>query len=308
MFLGLQLMALAGALTAFSNYFLRRSIMAGGSSRAFLLIQLTITFLVAILLNPVRAGNFFFSPEVVCLGLLGGMILGFMMTCLGKALENGPAGLTVAILNASTVFPILGMMMLFGKDFGFEYNYWNAVGSVIVVAALFWAGYETFKSGSKGRWLFFACGAFALHILFLMLLQWRSVLMNFPGRSPLFSTATPENLSSEWFMPMAFLAAALVQLAVYIKQEARPPLPQEIRYGLFGGAVNGLGTFFMIRSTEVASSIEQAMIFPLFAVTVVVVCNLWGQFLYKEKVHWRATSASIAGIAIGTVNWSAIFS
>jgi len=307
MFLGLQLMALAGALTAFSNYFLRRSIMAGGSSRAFLLIQLTITSFVGILLNPVRAGNFFFSSEIFFLGLVAGTILGVMMMCLGKALESGPAGLTIAFLNASTVFPILGMVALFGKDYGFEYTYWNGIGSLIVVAALFWAGFETFKSGSKGRWLFFAFSAFVLHVLFLMLLQWRSVLINFPGRSAIFSSATPEKLGSEWFMSVAFLAAALVQLVGYLKQEARPPLPQEVRFGLFGGAVNGLGTFFMIRSTEVASSLEQAMIFPLFAVMVVLICNLWGQFLCKETVHWRATAASIAGIVLGTVDWSAFF-
>ena len=307
MFLGLQLMVLAGSLTAGSNYFLRRSILAGGSSRAFLLIQLACTFLVAILLNPVRSGNFFFSTEVAYLGLFGGTILGIMMTCLGKALENGPAGLTVAFLNASTVFPILGMVALFGKEYGFEYTLWNGAGSLIVVAALFWAGFETMKGGSMSKWLFFAFSTFALHTLFLMLLQWRSLLMNFPGQSLFFSTSTPEKMGSEWFMPMAFLAATLVQLVVYLKQENRPPLPQEVRFGLLGGAANGLGTFFMIRSTEIASPLEQAMIFPLFAVTIVLICNVWGQFLFKEKIHWKATFASVAGIAVGTVNWSAFF-
>jgi len=306
MFLGVQLMVLAGIFTALSNYFLRKSIDGGGSSRAFLMIQLTITFLVAILLNPVRSGNFFFSPEIASLGLFAGIILGIMMICLGKSFEHGPAGLTVALLNASTVFPILGMVLFFGKEYGFEYTLWNAVGSLILVAGLFWAGTQTFKSGPMGRWLFFAISAFALHVVFLILLQWRFVLLTFPGKTALFSLLSAREAGSEWFMPMTFLSAALIQLVVYVRQESRVPAPQEVRFGFLGGTANGIGTFFMIWSTEVATSVEQAMIFPIFAGTVVLTCNLWGRFLYKEKVHWRATVLAITGLIIGTLHWKTL--
>lgn len=305
---GLQLMVLAGALVAFSNFFMRKSIDAGGSSKGFLLIQLTFTFFVAILLNPVRSGNFNFSPETASMGLFAGVVLGLMMMSLGKALENGPAGLTVAILNASTVFPILGMVLMFGEDYGFTYTALNAVGSIIVVAGLIWAGFQTIKGGSMGKWLFFAVSGFALHIIFLMMLQWRSVLINFPGHSYLFSKASPESLSSQWFMPMVFFAAASIQLIVYLRQQVRAPLPQEINFGLLGGAANGLGTFFLIRSTEIATSVEQAMIFPLYAVTMVLVCNLWGRFLYKEHVHWKATATALGGLVVGTIDWATLFS
>lgn len=300
-------MALAGVFTALSNYFLRRSIDAGGSSRAFLLVQLTFTFIVAILLNPIRSGRFHFNPEMAWLGLFAGIILGVMMICLGKALECGPAGLTVALLNASTVFPILGMVLFFGSEYGFEYTLWNGVGSIVVVLGLLWAGFQTFKRGAMGKWLFFATSAFALHILLLCVMQWRFVLISFPGQTAMFTSLSAQEAASQWFMPMMFLSAAIIQLVVYLRQESRPPLPQEVRFGLLGGVVNGIGTFFMIKSTEIATSLEQAMIFPIFAVMIVLVCNLWGQLLYKEHVHWRATALSIGGIIIGTLNWKTIF-
>src|ERR1700733_3152911 len=102
MFIGLQLMLLAGLFTALSNFFFRRSIDAGGTSRAFLVIQLTMMSFVAILLNPVRAGDFSFNLEMTLFGILAGVIFSLMMTSIGKALECGPAGLTIALLNAST--------------------------------------------------------------------------------------------------------------------------------------------------------------------------------------------------------------
>lgn len=48
------------------------------------------------------------------------------------------------------------------------------------------------------------------------------------------------------------------------------------------------------------------MIFPIFSVTIILFCNLWGQWLYKEKVNWFANACCIGGILIGTVNWSAL--
>jgi len=303
MFLGLQLMIVAGVLTALSNFFYRRSIDAGGTSRAFLVIQLSMMSFVAILLNPMRAGNYSFSVGMILYGIVSGIVFSLMMSSIGKALECGPAGLTIALLNASTVFPILGMVALYGKGFGFEYTLWNGVGSLIVLAGLFWAGFEKVRSQAMGKWLFFAIGAFALHILFLILLQIRGVLLNFPQEH--FFALSSEQAGCQWFMPVAFFTAAAIQLFVYLRKEMRRPAPQEMRFGLLGGTANGLGTFFLLWSTEVATSIEQAMIFPLFAVTIVLGCNLWSRFFYKEDVHWKATAIALGGIAVGTIDWRA---
>ncbi len=306
MFLGTAIMMLAGSIVGFANYFLKRSIDAGGSSKVYLMIQLGVTFFVAILLNPVRSGNFSFSPEMASLGLLAGVVLGFMMLSFGKALECGPAGLTSAILNASTVFPILGMVAFFGKDYGFHYTLSNGAGSIILLAGLFWAGYETVHREAFRKWLYLALAACFLHIVFLLILQYRFVLLSFPGESSLFFNLSQREAASEWFMPMTFFSAAVMQVIVYIKQELRPIKKEEIRFGLLGGAFQGVGTFFMIIATEKATALEQAMIFPIFSLMIVLVCNIWGQFLYKEKVHWRAMTVSLFGLLVGALNWSVV--
>src|SRR3989304_2317111 len=103
------------------------------------MIQLFLTFIVAILLNPVRSGNYAFNFPMAFFGFSGGVILAAFMAMMGKALESGPPGLTFAVINASSVMPILLMVTLFGAGFGFAYTPWNGIGSLLVVAGLFWA-------------------------------------------------------------------------------------------------------------------------------------------------------------------------
>ncbi|MBI3236798.1 MAG: hypothetical protein HYZ48_03750, partial [Chlamydiales bacterium] len=84
--MGIELMLIASILIAASNYCMRRSIDSGGSSKAFLMIQLSLVFLVAILLNPVRTADYTWSTCMAVFGLAGGIVLSAMMIFLGKAL------------------------------------------------------------------------------------------------------------------------------------------------------------------------------------------------------------------------------
>ena len=304
--MGIQLMILASLFVAASNFCMRRSIDAGGSSKAFLMIQLSLVFLVAILLNPVRTHDYTWSSCMALFGIAGGIVLAIMMICLGKALEKGPPGLTFAALNASTVMPAILMVLFFGSPFGYTYTFSHGLGSVLVLAGLFWAGRGATGSEKKMQWLSFVTAAFLLHVLFLVFMQWRALFINFPGEDGLFLSFSLEDARSQWFMPMIFLVCALVQIIVYIATQKRLPNRSETFYGILGGITNGVGTFFMIRSTEVATPLEHAMIFPIFAVTVILCCNAWGQLLYKERVNWPANILSIIGILIGTLNWQVL--
>src|SRR5689334_14956395 len=107
------LILLASLFVAGSNLSMRKSIDAGGSTKGFLCVQLFLTFLVAILLNPVRTGQYSWSGCMAAFGLAGGIILAGLMIFLGKALEKGPAGLTFAILNSSSVMPMILMVLFF---------------------------------------------------------------------------------------------------------------------------------------------------------------------------------------------------
>jgi drug/metabolite transporter (DMT)-like permease len=302
--MGIQLMIIASLFVAASNYCMRRSIDAGGSSKAFLMIQLSLVFLVAILLNPVRTGEYELSTCMISFGLAAGIILAIMMICLGKSLETGPPGLTFAALNASTVMPMLFMVFLFGAPFGYAYTFFNGLGSLLVVLGLFWAGW-----GARGKknWVAFVVGAFFLHTLFLIVMQWRALFINFPGENGLFLNFDVSDAKSPWFMPAVFFAAALIQIVMYVATQKRWPNRTEVLYGIVGGIANGVGTFFMIWSTEVSTPLEHAMIFPIFSVTIIALCNLWGKLLYKERVNWWANSLCILGVLVGTLDWRVFF-
>jgi drug/metabolite transporter (DMT)-like permease len=302
--MGIQLMLLAALFVAASNLCMRKSIDAGGSSKAFLAIQLFIVFLVAILLNPVRTGKYEWSSCMAGFGLSGGIVLGAMMAALGKSVEKGPPGLSFAMLSSATVMPAIIMAFIFGSSFGYVYHWWNGLGSLIVVAGLFWAGWETTqRSQQMKKWLFFGCAAFLLHAIFLVFMQWRALFINFPGENGLFLSFDVDDAINQWFMPMVFLAASFMQMVSYASSEKKLPKKKEYLFGVLGGIVNGVGTFFMIYATEVSNSWEHATIFPIFSVALIIFCNLWGQWLYREKVNWRASALCLAGILIATLDW-----
>ena len=304
--MGIQLMFLAALFVATQNLFFRRSIDGGGTTKAYLMVQLFLTFLVAILLNPVRTGHYEWNLPLAVFGFAGGIILAAFMAMMGKALESGPPGLTFAVINASSVMPILLMVSVFGAGFGFVYSKTNGFGSVLVVAGLLWAAREAIKEKKSFTWAIYALLAFTLHTFFLAFMQWRALFLNYPGKRALFLSLSDVQAASEWFMPMIFLAASLVQGYIFFTTEKRKPLPSEMLYGVFGGIANGIGTFFMIWATEVANPIEQAMIFPIFSISIIVLCNMWGQRLYKEKINWAASSFCILGLIIGTLDWKAL--
>ncbi len=305
--MGIQLMIIASIFIAVSNYCMRRSIDSGGSSKAFLMIQLSLVCLVAILLNPVRTGIYGWSHCMAIFGIAAGIILGTMVIFLGKALETGPPGLTFAILNASTVMPMILMVIFFGASFGYVYTLSHAAGSLVVIIGLLWAAWQAIRSQKQVQWGALIMGAFLLHVLFLVVMQWRALFINFPGANGLYLSFDMEDSTCcQWFMPILFFVAALIQIGYYLATQKRVPNRSEVLYGVLGGVVNGIGTFFMIWSTEVSTSLEHAMIFPIFAVTIIIGCNLWGQWIYKEKVNWAANICCIVGIFIGSLDWKAL--
>ncbi len=303
--MAILIILLAACLASTSNLFMRKSIDSGGSTRAFLVFQLGLSLVVAVFLNPVRTGHYTFTAPSALMGLVGGLVLGSMMWSLGKAMERGPAGLTLASLNSATVMPAIVMALAFKASWESSYTIWHGIGSILVVAGLFWASWGVDGKVDKRKWAVFVGAAFFLHVLLLCLLHWRAMMLKGGGGSWLL----PFHLVSEtsqWFNPMIFVAATWMQIVIYMRREKRRPLPSEMAYGVFGGIANGGCTFFLIVAPEVASPVQNAMIYPLFAVAVIVLSNLWSQALYKERVNWVATAVCLMGVILGTVDWSAV--
>jgi drug/metabolite transporter (DMT)-like permease len=166
--MGIFFALLAAILASASNFCLRRSIDAGGASKAYLVVQLSFSFLVMILLNPVRTGDYSWSNTALLLGLIGGILLGFLMWGLGKTLEKGPPGLSFAVLNTSSVMPGVLLALLFGTAFNHPYTLSNGLGSILVVIGLFWAGWTSEKNPYKLVWILFATFIFSIHTIFLV--------------------------------------------------------------------------------------------------------------------------------------------
>lgn len=303
--LGIQLMLVAGLFIALSNLFMRKSLDAGASSKGYVMMQLFVVFLVSILINPIRTADYSWSSSMALFGLVGGIILVALMNALSNALRFGPPGLTVAMFNTSTLMPILVLMLIFGASFGYVYTLWNALGSLLVLFGLFWASTKHLNTSERKKWLSFTFIAFASHVFFLCFLEWRALFIKYPHHKGLGIAIDPYSAVSQWFMPMIFLAASAIQAVLFFREERRAPLRSEITYGTLGGITNGVGTFLMIRASEVATSFEQAMIYPMLSVTIIVACNLWGRWLYQEKVNWTANAFCVLGILVGTLNWKA---
>ena len=304
--MAILLMLFAGGFISLSNLFMRKSMDQGGTTKGFLVFQMAMAFVVALLLNPIRTGNYAWNGSIALLGIFSGLILALMMFFLGKSLEKGPAGLSFSILNAATVMPAVVMALLFGVSYGFPYTVWHAVGSVIVLMGLFTAGKGLTALQNRTQWVLFCSAMFAMHILLLVIFQWRALLLNLPHPEELVSFFTSEQIQSQWFMPCMFLSAMCMQLFSFLYYERRLPRLLEMRYGLLGGVMNGLCTYCMIWSTEVAGPLENAVIFPILSVTTIVLSNLWSQKLYQEKIDWRACQFCSCGLVIGTVDWKAV--
>ncbi len=163
-FMAIFFVLISGALVALSNLMMRKGIDSGGTAKGYLVFMMLTAFGSAVFLEPVSRGNYAWNGPIALLGAIAGSILAFMLQFLGKALEKGPPGLTFSLLSSSTVMPAILMAFLFGSSYGFTYTPWHAIGSLFVVAGIFWAGRGTSGLQDRNRWIFFSIAMFILHV------------------------------------------------------------------------------------------------------------------------------------------------
>ncbi len=305
-FMGILYAVISALFIPLTNLFMRKSVDVGGSTKAFFVFQMATSFFLSMLIHPLPKGEFSANFPIICYGIVAGIVLSLMLFALGKAVEKGPPGLTFSIFFSATVMPGLLMALIFGAALGFAYNLWHAVGSLLVLGGLFWAGKGLEGMKDKKSWILFCTATFSLHLLLMVLYQFRALLLNVSHPEEIFSYFTSERIHSEWFVPFMFLSAGLIQLAIYLRSERRKPKPIEIAYGVSGGVTNILCTLFLIWATEKANLLENAVIFPIYAVIGIILTNAWSQKLYQEQVNWRACQLCAFGLIIGTVDWKAV--
>lgn len=286
----------SGSSLAFSQ-----TVRRGGSSGGYLVNYFLICFLVAFFLNGIPFSAPHFSLPMSLVGAGVGVLIAALMFSLGRALQKGPSGMTFAFQNCGAVVPPLLLAVIFSKPFGFSLSWGNLVGMALVVTALVYASLGSSKSSTTQKsWILYALGAFVAQGLILSIFQWRCLLWEkgVPDHSLIPFFCTPE--ADLWFMPALFLCAWIYQALTFFYRERRLPNLVECVGGGLGGVANGLSTFFILKATSLATDTEKMMLFPIFTVTIILLCNLFGKFFYQEKISWKANALAVAGIVIGT--------
>jgi hypothetical protein len=295
--MGWAVILLAAAFAAASNYCMRRTLDAGGSPRGFLLMQFGVSLLLNLALCSCPLSDMAQSWPMLAIGLGAGLLVFGMMFATGIALARGPAGLTFAGLNAATVVPGPAMALLFGLPFGFAFGWAQAAGLALVLLGLFWSARH---ERATRLWWVPATAAFSLHALLLCYMQWKCLLSQ---PSAWGHALVPFQLPAQmdtWFLPGMFIGAFLAQALTFVITERRLPVMGEWIFGLVGGAANGAGAYCLVWAVSLVTGQAANMLFPLFAVGIIGLTNLWSQVLYKEQVCWTATALASGGILLGT--------
>lgn len=299
-FPGLILAFLAGLCVAIANLCMRKSLDVGRNTNGYLLLRLFTACLLAVFINPVAHEAYSIDATTAFLGLFAGLFLAIVMIAMGQAMATGPAGLSVAFINSSSVVPPALLAWIFGAHLGFIYGFREIFGSALVVIGLFWASTTTLKTKKPTAWAKAICLVFFAHVLLLMTFQYRSLLLRVDTPIDGFLIHGHINMSqSYWFLPLMFGVAFLIQLRFCLK-EARFPNWKEAGLGIIGGILNGLSVVFINEAAQVSIGSNQiALIFPLYSVSILFICSLWSQYLYKESIKWMAIAMAIVGIALG---------
>lgn len=295
--MALLLALLASSFDAVANFVFRKNLDSKGSAHSYLLASYASSFLLAIWLKP-DVLSIAFSPGMFMTGLIAGVLMVGLMVFTGKALANGPAGLTYAFQISGSIFPAIGLFLVFGPEYGFVLTKTMILGFFLVIVGLFWAAnLSKDKVIQLSRiWLILAIVVATIQISLFSIMQWRCLAFSSPLDHPgIFFRCTPEQ--DVWYMQGLYLAAFVSQ-CILLKKARASCKKQEIIYGSVGGLLSGAGTILILTATTFASPIEKAVLFPLYAISTIMLCNLWSKVFYSEKVNWWAHGTCSFGILL----------
>jgi drug/metabolite transporter (DMT)-like permease len=300
----------SACLAAFANFFFRRNLEKGGTSSAFLSLYFLASLILSFAFNHTLLMTKF-SPVMTLLGCFSGFLNFMMLTLTAKSFELGPPGLTLTFQNASCIFPGLLLCLLFGPSFGFFLTPWLIVGFIFIVLGLYLSSRtygklsrEAASVSSKTNfnlWLLSVISVMLLQGLILTLFQWRVLLFNCDESAHWLIPWSCLAEEDVWFIPAFFMVPALSQLFFFWKNERRKFSLSEMIYGLISGGLNCVCTVLLLLATKTVGTLKKEMLFPLFTISVILLCNIWGMKIYKEKVNWVGIIFCILGVLIGLI-------
>lgn len=285
----------ASGFDAIANFLFKRN--AHFSAACYLLASYLGSYFVLLCLEP----NFFkvaFSIEMFSLGLFGGAFLVLMMLCAHRALKFGPSGLTFAFQISGSVFAIPTLYMVLGPTSGFIMSSATLYGLLFVLVGLFLAAKKNEQVSYNFSWISAAFLLFVIQTLLFILMHWRTLAFSNYEQGILGFRCTPEQ--DIWYTQGLYLSACICQVTVVIITKAQANRKTWLQ-GALGGIINGIGTLLILVSTTKGSIIEKPLLFPVYAVSLMALCNLWSRFFYQEKINWGAYAACSLGILLASL-------
>lgn len=290
---------LASLCASSSNFCLRKNLDNHGDLDACLVMYCFMSLVIVLMINPAFLVETTVSYRMLSLGMIVGALMGGMLMMTSRALKRGPSSITFAVQNSSCVFPSLILAVIFGTEYGFIMTSGSLIGAVCVITGLLWAAFRQNSSTTVLKsWYIFAGTMLLLQTAVLTLFQWRCLIIqeDLPDHSLIpFNCSLQEEL---WFMPGLFIAACLLQTIYFSVTQKRFMRIGEMVWGGLGGIVNGASTYFLLNAISIATPLERRFAFPVFAVCVILICNLWGQWLYREPIFWKANFLCMFGILV----------
>jgi hypothetical protein len=298
---------LAGIFGSIVNYCFRKNFEKQSSAKGYLSLYFIFSFAISFLFYSNLSIDSF-STVMSSIGMFAGTLNLIMMLLVALALQVGPSGLTFAFQNSACIFPTLLLFLLFGSSYGFELTIPAITGFALLLTGLFLSARKSSQGNTNAhhansfkKWVFIAISVFLIQGVILSIFQWRTLLLC-PSTSPHF--LIPWSCSSEedtWFMPGFFLIPALFQTLSFGISERRWFSKRELLLGTAAGLFNGAGTFCLLGATKFASPEIRLILFPLFAVTVILLCNLWSSYFYKEPIEWKGMTLCLAGVFVAAL-------
>ncbi|MDP1880683.1 MAG: hypothetical protein Q8K60_07065 [Parachlamydiaceae bacterium] len=297
----------AACFASLANFFFRKNSTTSKSVNRYMCVQYLFSFIVSVLFEN-------FKEVPINFTMIGiGMVVGFcnvlLMILMSYALKKGPTGPIFAFQNASAMFPGLLLFISFGPVYGFNVTVLQIFGIGIVALGLCCFARNSRDAGENTRlsqWIPYALACFFIQIIALTLIQWRSLL--FLDHYEHLLLPTTVNMNADiWFLPGFFGSAFILQILLLAFERKKQQLEKfsseqpfrEMTLGLFGGIANGFSTLFLAFATKNALPFEKVMLFPCFAVFVIVLCSAWAWAIYKEKFDFTSNMVCSIGIMIG---------
>lgn len=278
-----------------SLFFRKNSDIPISSPTGYLVLFYFSSFILSIFIfSDVLKGNV--SYTFLGIGATVGTLSSMLMFFTSRALTSGPAGLTFAFQNASAIFPGLILFLFLGTDYGFSFSYFQLTGIILVLLGLFWGAKKESAKQPKGnlKWITYALTCFIIQILALTCIQGRCVLFDITQIGA-FSNLSFTEADDIWFMPGLFGTSSLIQTVLFLT-ERRKLLIKESLYGFAGGIANFSSTGLLLLATKYALPHEKIILFPMFAVATMILCNLWANRLYKENFNFPTNIFCSCGI------------